>query len=71
LFTQALKYPNTYLQVEWYDKKEGPLPSATPDLAFPDLGKPAAFGCAFKRCSLPIYKPENIAKTIDSFAAKK
>jgi uncharacterized protein YyaL (SSP411 family) len=71
LFASALKYPSSYIQVEWYDKAEGALPSATEDLVFPELPKAAAFGCAFKRCSLPIYKPENISKTIDSFSVKK
>lgn len=69
LFVEALKYPNTYTEIEWFDKAEGKLPSA--DIEFPELPKAAAFGCAFKRCSLPIFKPENIAKTIDSFAVKK
>lgn len=69
LFLAAISYPTTYKQVEWYDKSEGALPSAEVEL--PDIPRAAAFGCAFKRCSLPIYQPENIAKTIDGFAAKK
>jgi uncharacterized protein YyaL (SSP411 family) len=66
LFKQAQKYPLSYKELEWYDKKEGPLPSGAAE--FPDLDKAAAFGCAFKRCSLPIFAPEGIAKTVDAFA---
>jgi uncharacterized protein len=67
LFKKANSYPTTYKVVEWYDKTEGPLAS-TGDLIFPELPVAAAFGCANGRCSLPIRKPENIAKTIDSFS---
>src|SRR6185437_5913999 len=66
LFKQAQKYPVSYKELEWYDKKEGPLPSGAAE--FPDLDRAAAFGCAFKRCSLPIFAPEGIAKTVDAFA---
>lgn len=65
LFMEAIRYPVTYKVVEWFDKKEGPLPSM--DVEFPELPMSVAFGCANKRCSLPIKKPEHIAKTIDSF----
>jgi uncharacterized protein YyaL (SSP411 family) len=68
LFKKAVSYPMTYKVVEWYDKSEGPLPSAG-DLSFPDLPVAAAFGCANGRCSLPIKTPENIPKTIDSFSS--
>ncbi len=65
LFIAAIRYPASYKVVEWFDKKEGPLPNM--EVEFPDLPMAVAFGCANKRCSLPIKKPENIAKTIDSF----
>lgn len=65
LFLEANRYPASYKVVEWYDKKEGPLPGN--DLQFPDFPMAVAFGCANQRCSLPIKKPENIAKTIDDF----
>lgn len=69
LFKEALRYPLSYKQVEWLDHKEGPLPNAAAEL--PNLPKPAAFGCAFGRCSIPIYDAARISKTIDSFANAK
>lgn len=65
LFKEALRYPVSYKQVEWYDKKSGGLPDA--ELEFPDLEKAAAFACAAGRCSAPIFQPQAIAKTVDSF----
>jgi uncharacterized protein len=66
LLGAALKYPFGYKQIEWFDRKEGPLPNA--EVEFPELPKAAAFGCAFDRCSAPIYKADLLTKTIDSFA---
>ncbi len=66
LFTGALRFPSAYKRTEWWDKREGPLPN--PDVQYPELPKAAAFICTHKRCSLPIYKPEDIAKTIAKFA---
>ena len=65
LFIEALRYPNSYKVVEWFDKAEGPLPNS--EVEFPDLPVAAAFGCANQRCSLPIKKPADIARTIDAF----
>lgn len=66
LFAAALRYPVSYKQVEWYDKDEGALESAPVD--FPEMDKAAAFACANKRCSLPIFEATNIGKTLDAFA---
>jgi len=66
LFAEALRYPVSYKRVEWWDPAEGPMPN--PEVEYPQLPKAAAFGCAGSRCSLPIYKPENIGKTIDVFS---
>jgi uncharacterized protein YyaL (SSP411 family) len=66
LFAAALSYPLAYKRVEWWDRREGPMPNS--DVEYPELPKPAAFGCAYKRCSLPIYNPQDIAKKIDSFS---
>ncbi len=65
LFMAALSYPAaTYKRIEWWDKAEGPLPN--PDVPYPDLGKAAAFACAFQRCSLPAYTPEELLETVDA-----
>jgi len=63
LFLAAMKYPSTYKRVEWLDRREGPLPNM--DVDFPTLEKPAAFACANRRCSLPVFKPEGIAAVVD------
>jgi uncharacterized protein YyaL (SSP411 family) len=69
LFLAALRYPTSYKQTEWYDKGEGPLASG--EVEFPDLPNAAVFGCAFGRCSLPIFEASKIAGTIDSFASSQ
>ncbi len=72
LFKSAIQYPSGYKRIEWWDKKEGPMPN--PDVQYPDMQKAAAFGCLDGRCSAPVYKPEgvvalfvrhNAAKTTD------
>lgn len=62
LYLAALAHPAPYKRLEWWDKKEGPMPN--PDVQYPELSRPAAFICTNKRCSLPIFAPEGIAKTI-------
>ncbi len=63
LFQAANRYDYSYKRVEWLDKKEGKLPNSNTE--FPDLQKAAAFACANNRCSLPAYKPEQIAQRVD------
>ncbi|HEY9869720.1 MAG TPA: DUF255 domain-containing protein [Candidatus Obscuribacterales bacterium] len=63
LFAAALKYPAAYKRVEWWDSREGPLPNM--DVEFPQLDKAAAFACANKRCSLPVFKPDGVAAMVD------
>lgn len=62
LFRQALRYPSNYKRTEWWDKREGPMPN--PDVAYPDLGRAAAFVCTNHRCSLPIFVPEKLPEVI-------
>jgi hypothetical protein len=63
LHRQALTYPATYRRIEWLDEAEGPLPN--PDVTYPTLGRPALFACIAKRCSLPIYAPEDAHAKLD------
>jgi hypothetical protein len=44
--------------VEWWDRKEGPLPH--PDVEYPELDRAAAFVCTENTCSLPIFEPAKI-----------
>lgn len=62
LFLAAIQYPVFYKRVEWWDKKEGPMPN--PDVRYPELQKPAAFACAFGRCSLPVFDPAQLPEAL-------
>jgi uncharacterized protein YyaL (SSP411 family) len=59
LFLAALAHPSTYKRVEWWDRREGPLPNA--DVPYPELEKAAAFICTDRTCSAPLF-------TTDAFA---
>jgi hypothetical protein len=63
LYRQALSYPATYRRIEWLDEAEGALPN--PDVTYPTLARPALFACIEKRCSLPIYAPEEAHGKLD------
>ncbi len=68
LFLAAISYPAVYKRVDWWDRREGPLPNM--DVEFPELPKAAAFACANKRCSLPVFKPAGIALTVDRLTGR-
>jgi uncharacterized protein len=59
LFAAALRIPAAYKRLEWWDRREGPLPN--PDIRYPELSRAAAFVCTARRCSLPIHRDEDIA----------
>lgn len=63
LFLAAMRYPLAYKRVEWWDKKEGPLPNM--GIEFPQLKTAAAFACANGRCSLPVFNPEAVRAMVD------
>ena len=63
LFQAALSYPSTYKRLEWWDSREGPLPN--PDVTYPVLDQPAAFACANRSCSLPVFDPTKIVGAVD------
>jgi uncharacterized protein YyaL (SSP411 family) len=58
LFATALGLPGAYQRIEWWDRREGPLPHA--DVEYPGLPKAAAFVCTNKRCSSPAFEPERL-----------
>jgi len=64
LFEAGTRYPAEYMRVEWWDKSEGDLPN--PDVSYPKLANPAAFACANKACSSPIYETKKIAKVVNA-----
>ena len=67
LQSAALRYPADYLRVDWWDRREGPLPN--PDVTYPKLAKPAAFACTGNACSLPVFAPDQIAPAVDRLRA--
>ncbi len=69
LFRSALRYPSVHKRIEWWDRKEGPLPNA--DVQYPQLGRAAAFACNEKTCSLPVFEPNLIEIAINRLLGKK
>jgi uncharacterized protein YyaL (SSP411 family) len=59
LFDALQRLPAAYKRIEWWDRAEGTLPN--PDVAYPATRRAAAFVCTQNHCSLPIFKPEDIA----------
>jgi uncharacterized protein YyaL (SSP411 family) len=53
LFDVATRSPLAYKRVEWWDRSEGALANA--DVAYPKLGRPAAFFCTAQSCSTPLF----------------
>lgn len=62
LHAAALTYPADYLQVDWWDKSEGPAPS--PEITYPVLPRAAAFACTANSCSTPVFEPPAIAAAV-------
>jgi uncharacterized protein len=67
LHAAALAFPALYKRVDWWDKREGPLPN--PDVQYPELDQPAAFACTNRICSQPIFEPEGLAETVTRMLA--
>ncbi|MBV8341694.1 MAG: hypothetical protein JO173_04870 [Gammaproteobacteria bacterium] len=62
LHAAALAFPAGYLQVDWWDRAEGPLPN--PEIQYPQLKRAAAFACTQSTCSTPVYEPGEIYRTV-------
>ena len=69
LHTAALLYPALYKRIDWWDKREGPLPN--PDVQYPELDEPAAFACTDRICSQPVFEPAELGKTVTRMLAVK
>ena len=72
LFDSALRYPSGYRRIEWWDRREGPLPNT--DVQFPELPKPAAFVCTSGACSLPQFEGAQLlalARRLESLGEEK
>jgi uncharacterized protein len=60
LHASALQYPAEYLQVDWWDRAEGPLPNQ--EIRYPSLARAAAFAC--NSCSTPVFEASGIAPAV-------
>jgi uncharacterized protein YyaL (SSP411 family) len=62
LHAAALAFPASYLQVDWWDRAEGPLPD--PKVQYPSLSHAAAFACTGSSCSLPVFDAAGVGRTV-------
>jgi uncharacterized protein YyaL (SSP411 family) len=62
LFMAALRGAPDSSRIEWYDRKEGPLPNM--DVEYPELPHAAAFVCADKSCSMPMESVAQLTKKL-------
>ena len=62
LHSAALRYPSDYLQIDWWDRDEGPLPN--PELQYPPLDRAAAFACTASACSMPVFDAAGIETAV-------
>ena len=62
LHAAALRYPADYLQVDWWDRSEGPLPN--PEIQYPQLARPAAFACTDNACSTPVFEADRVHEAV-------
>ncbi|MDP9007397.1 MAG: DUF255 domain-containing protein [Pseudomonadota bacterium] len=67
LHSAALRYPSDYLQIDWWDRDEGPLPN--PQIQYPPLDRAAAFACTASACSMPVYDAAGIETAVRSALA--
>jgi uncharacterized protein len=64
LHSAALTYPDDYLQVDWWDRREGKLPD--PSISYPVLPRAAAFACTANACSTPVYEAAELNQRVRS-----
>ncbi|MDN5862885.1 MAG: hypothetical protein L0H19_05495, partial [Salinisphaera sp.] len=58
LYLAALTTPGWYKRVEWWDPGQGALTHS--DVQYPDLGLPAGYYCAQRRCSMPQFSAADL-----------
>jgi uncharacterized protein YyaL (SSP411 family) len=63
LHAAALRYPADFLRIDWWDKREGPLPN--PDVKYPSFAKAAAYACSARACSSPVFDADKLGATVD------
>jgi uncharacterized protein YyaL (SSP411 family) len=67
LHEAALNYPAIYKRLDVWDPREGPLEN--PDVAYPELDRPALFACSNRICSSPVYEAAELGPTVSRMLA--
>ncbi|MEM6497385.1 MAG: hypothetical protein AAF709_11745, partial [Pseudomonadota bacterium] len=62
LHKAAMRLPFVYRRIDRWDPSKGKMPN--PDVRYPPMDKAAAFACANQICSLPVFAPEELEKTV-------
>jgi len=62
LFTTALRDAPPHTRLEWYDRREGPLPNS--DVEYPSLPIATAFLCSQNACSSPMRTSDALARKL-------
>ena len=62
LHATALRFPANYLQVDWWDRTEGPL--LNPEVRYPVLRRAAAFACTGSTCSAPVFDARDVHRAV-------
>lgn len=68
LYAEARRFSGRYLRIEWIDRAEGPMPNT--DVEYPDLPEAAAFTCANRLCSLPVFEADGVAGALRTVAQR-
>ena len=63
----ARALPTTYLRLDWWDTREGPMANA--DITYPELDQAAAFACGDKICSLPTFSATGLSAAVARMAS--
>jgi uncharacterized protein len=63
LHAAALRYPILYRRIDWWDKREGPMPN--PDVLYPQLARAAAFICTGNACSQPVFGSAQLVEALN------
>lgn len=68
LWREAVRATFPHMRREWWDRGEGALPHA--DVRYPILSEPAAFVCSNKKCSLPLYTPQELRERLEELEVR-
>ena len=69
LHKAAMKLPFVYRRIDRWDPSRGEMPN--PDVQYPPMDKAAAFACANQICSLPVFAPAELEKTVSRMMAQR